>query len=94
MSPNHSGSLCYLERLCRRVPEPQRLLVLFDDLADDPRSVYLRVLGFLGVEDDGRRTFEHANVNTNLRSPGLARVHRSMSRRLGPLYATARALAR
>ena len=68
--------------------------MLFDDLADDPRSVYLRVLGFLGVEDDGRRTFEHANVNTNLRSPGLARVHRSMSRRLGPLYAPARALAR
>ena len=82
-----------LERLCAIVPEQQRLVVLFDDLKRDTRSVYLQVLAFLRLEDDGRRDFAPANVRATLRSPAAARVHRSLPHRLGPLYAPARAVA-
>lgn len=33
-------------------------VVVFDDLVADPRAVYLDVLEFLGVDDDGRTSFE------------------------------------
>jgi len=71
-----------------------RLAIVFDDLARDPRSVYLRTLGFLGLADDGRTDFPRINQNRNLRSVRLAATHRSVPRLLGPLYAPARTLAR
>ena len=80
-----------LERLCALTEN--RLVILFDDLARDPRSVYLRTLGFLGVADDGRTGFPRMNRNRNLRSVRLAAAHRGLPRLLGPLYAPARALA-
>jgi hypothetical protein len=85
------GSL--LERFFATVPEGHRTTVVFDDLVRDAGSVYRHVLDFLGVEDDGRSRFDAVRANRNLRSPSLARVHRSMPRRLGPLYPPARAAA-
>lgn len=82
-----------LESFVARVPEPNRLILLHEELRRDTRAVYLRVLEFLGLDDDGRQDFEHVNVNTNLRSPSLAALHRSAPRRLGRLYRPARAAA-
>jgi hypothetical protein len=83
-----------LERFFAMVPESHRMSVVFDDLERESGSVYRQVLDFLGAEDDGRSRFDVVHANRNLRSPSLARVHRSMPRRLGPLYPPARAAAR
>jgi hypothetical protein len=82
-----------LERFFAMVPESHRMSVVFDDLERETGSVYRQVLDFLGVEDDGRSRFDRVRANRNMRSPSLARVHRSMPRRLGPVYAPARAAA-
>jgi hypothetical protein len=51
-----------LERLYR-VAGPDRVLpVVLDDIKQDPRQVWLRVLDFLGVDDDGRRDFPVINT--------------------------------
>ena len=82
-----------IERFIAAVPEEQRLIILYDDLKADPVATYLRTLAFLGLEDDGRRDLRPANSNRNLRSVRLRRLHRSMPRLLGPIYAPARAFA-
>lgn len=82
-----------LERFVELVPETNRLLLFAEDLAADPRPVYLRTLAFLGLSDDGRRAFERVNENMRQRSPSLTRFHRRLPQRLGPLYAPLQALA-
>ena len=81
-----------LERFVSWVPEGRRLVLLLDDLHREPRATYLRVLDFLGLPDDGRRDFPRHNTNVNVRSPRVERAHRSLPRRLGPLYAPLRAV--
>jgi hypothetical protein len=44
-------------------------VVVFDDLRSDPRAVYLAVLGFLGLEDDGRREFPRRGKSRAYHSP-------------------------
>ncbi|HEX8431497.1 MAG TPA: hypothetical protein VF625_09425, partial [Longimicrobium sp.] len=83
-----------LERVFAHTTPDRRLAIVFDDLARDPRSVYVRTLAFLGLADDGRTDFPRINQNRNLRSVKLAATHRSAPRLLGPLYGPARALAR
>ena len=41
---------------------------MFDDFAADPGSVYVRLLAFLGVDDDGRREFKSKRSNAGYRS--------------------------
>lgn len=82
-----------LERFVAAVPEAQRLVLLQDDLAQDPRGVYLRMLEFLGVEDDGRSAFEPVNRNRRRSGTRVMRIQRRLSRSLGPLYAPLRAIA-
>ncbi len=53
----------------------ERILVLsFDDLRSDPRKVYLDVLRFLGVPDDGRNDFPRENRGAVYPSAGIARL--------------------
>jgi len=53
-----AGSLgTWFELLQRRVGAERCLPVVFDDLVADPAAVYARVLGFLGLESDGRTEF-------------------------------------
>ena len=66
-----------LERLFAHTGPANRLVLLFDDLARDPRQVYTETLRFLGVPDDGRTDFPRMNRNRNLRSVRLAAAHRS-----------------
>lgn len=83
-----------LERFMDLVPESRRMVILFDRFRDDPRSVYLETLAFLGVRDDGRTRFDRVNANQVRRGQRLSRLHRSLPERLGPLYSPLRATAR
>ncbi len=51
-----------LQRLVERAGRDRVCPVLFDDFVADPRGEYLRVLAFLGLDDDGRREFPPVNV--------------------------------
>jgi len=50
-----------IERLLEIFPREQVHAIILDDLREDPRSVYLRTLQFLGLSDDGRQDFEVHN---------------------------------
>ncbi len=70
------GEICRLGEQLERVykqASPDRVLVIFyEDLKNDPRSVYTRVLSFLEVADDGRQNFPVIHRRKSTRSP-LAR---------------------
>jgi Sulfotransferase domain len=82
-----------LERFFSRVPQKQRLVLLFDDLKKDPAGAYRRVLTFLGLVDDGRNDFGRVNPNKMLRSRRAAIWLRGLRSAIGPLYAPAKRLA-
>jgi hypothetical protein len=75
-----------LERFISVVPEGQRLILLYDDFAADPRGIYLRALAFLNLPDDGRRLFEPVNSNKSLRWPALSAIYRRWATRLSRAY--------
>ena len=49
------------ERFFARFPEEQIRVFDFDDWRSDPRSTYLELMRFLGLEDDGRTDFGRVN---------------------------------
>jgi hypothetical protein len=51
-----------VRRLFAAVPSEQVHIVVFDDLVQDPRAEYLRLLAFLGLQDDGRVDFPAVNA--------------------------------
>lgn len=57
-----------LERLYTVVPRERVLVLVIDDLREDARREYLRVLDFLGVPDDGRTDFALRNPAKRVRS--------------------------
>lgn len=65
-----------LERMTAIVPPQQLKVVLLDDLRADPRRVYLEVLLFLGLEDDGRTHFAPVNQNRRRKALPLTRLAR------------------
>jgi hypothetical protein len=71
------GDICslgaQLNRLRSVVPREQVLVVLLDDIREDARREYLKVLGFLGIPDDGRTQFPVYNDGRVNRWPRLAR---------------------
>jgi hypothetical protein len=54
-------------RLFGTVPESRVLHVRLQDLSQDPRGTYLRVLTFLGLSDDGRDNFDRKNESREAR---------------------------
>jgi hypothetical protein len=66
-NPRHLdyGSACLigeqLERLLSTVQRSKVHTLLLDDVKDNPRQHYLKVLSFLGLPDDGRETFPRRN---------------------------------
>jgi len=72
------GEVCklgsQLERLLSMVPAPRVHVVVLDELAAEPRQEYLRVLRFLGVEDDVRLQFPVYNSAKNIRWPRFTRI--------------------
>jgi hypothetical protein len=72
------GDICKLglqiERLFSLVPRDRVMVICLDELADGPRAAYLRVLRFLGVEDDGRTDFPAYNKARKTRWPLATRL--------------------
>ncbi len=75
-----------LQRLFALVEKPHRHVIVFDDLLRDARSVYIKVLEFLGVCDDGRTVFNRFNERRALRSVTFARVLVGARNMCGPGY--------
>lgn len=65
-----------IDRLLTVFPCEQVEIVLFDEFVDSTKSVYENVLGFLGLESDGRTEFPVMNQSKALRSSRLARFVR------------------
>jgi len=63
-----------IERLYRLAGRDQSLVLLFDDLVREPRKVYEQVLGFIGVDDDGRTEFPRRRPSQRYRSRTLQRM--------------------
>lgn len=88
---------CYREQLpvlFERVPDSQRLLLVFEEFFADPEASYRQVLDFLGLEEDGRIEFGSVNSAKQLRSRWLAALHRRLVAGNGTFYrGTKRALS-
>jgi len=61
------------------------LVLHLRDFRASPREIYVRVLDFLGLEDDEREGFDAANPRVGFASPGLNRLATRMARRAGPV---------
>ncbi len=80
-----------LRRLADTVSSEQYLVILYDDFRADPLEVWRRMLGFLGLPDDGRSEFPRVNAAHQQRFPRLSRwlLHPP-----GPLQAPMRSIRR
>jgi hypothetical protein len=71
------GDVCslgtQLQRLLAVAKGNQVLTLVLDDIRENPRREYLKILAFLGVSDDGRANFQAENIAKILRRPWLAR---------------------
>jgi hypothetical protein len=63
-----------VERFLSAFPAGQVLVLHFRDWVQDPRTAYLKILQFLGLDDDGRREFPRVNAGMSHRHWGLARA--------------------
>jgi hypothetical protein len=71
-----------LKRLLDQVPRNQVRWWFYDDFAEDPGRVYVEVLRFLGVENNGRTFFPKVNARRLARSQLLAEISQKPPRRL------------
>ena len=60
-----------VKRYFETFPAEQIRVFWFDDWIRSPRETYLRILSFLGLEDDGRTEFGPANQGVTLRLRGF-----------------------
>jgi hypothetical protein len=71
------GEICSLgaqyARLVSMISRDRVLPVLFDDICENPRREYLKVLRFLSLDDDGRSEFPVYNSARRLQWPRLTR---------------------
>ena len=71
-----------VERYLTQFGREQVLVLLYEDLASDPSSVYRQALGFLGLSDAHQPAFAVVNSNKVVWSPTVRSVLRSTSPRL------------
>ena len=72
-----------LERLYALVPRERVQVVVLDDVKQNPRQEYLKVLDFLGVIDDGRQEFPVHNQARDWRYPQVGRAIRVLGKAVG-----------
>jgi hypothetical protein len=63
-----------VERFLANFPAEQVRVFRFRDWVADPRATYLEILGFLGLEDDGRSGFPAVNQGQTYRSRAFTRL--------------------
>ncbi len=78
----------YLERLWQQAGRERCLVQVFDDFVADPRQVYLNILDFIGVEDDGRTEFPPRESNKVARIKWLQRWLKRPPTRVASFAAT------
>lgn len=61
-----------VERLFNEIPENRRLVLIYDDFKENPRLVWLKLLEFLELPDDGRVEFSKKNSAHAQRFPRLS----------------------
>lgn len=81
-----------LERLLGIFPPDQVMWIFFDDFARDTRGEYLRVLDFLGLDDDGREAFPPVNQHKRHRLDAVGNFTQRPPRRLVQAGLKAKAL--
>ncbi len=69
-----------LDRLFQIVPRERVLVLVLDDVKEDPRRAYRQVLDFLGVPDDGRERFPVYHAAHEWRRPWLGKLIHGLSR--------------
>ena len=62
-----------VDKLLRLFPREQVRVILFEDFSRRTGDVYAQTLGFLGVDDDGRRQFAPVHVGRTHLWPALGR---------------------
>jgi len=63
-----------LKRLLNQIHESRVLVLFLDDIKNDPRKEYLKVLEFLGLDDDAQMSFEPENIARSRKWSFLTRV--------------------
>jgi hypothetical protein len=63
-----------VDRFLANFSAKQVRVIRFEDWIADPRSTYLEILHFLGLEDDGRTAFAPINEGVTYRSRALTRL--------------------
>ena len=63
-----------VERYLDSLPSDQVLVIDFDSWTADPRAAYLKILDFLGLDDDGRTNFERINEAKAFRIQWLGKM--------------------
>jgi hypothetical protein len=81
-----------VERLLAVVPRSQCHLVVFDDLVADPARVWAELLGFLGLDHDGRTLFPSSSERRTHRIAWLNRL--LLGRGPAPIVRSAEAVKR
>jgi hypothetical protein len=61
----------HLERLFEVAGRERCHVIVFDDFIKDPRTVYLRALEFIGVDDDGQDRFKRKRSTSGFKSRWL-----------------------
>ncbi|CAD0186666.1 hypothetical protein RUESEDTHA_03575 [Ruegeria sp. THAF57] len=79
-----------IDRFFALIPEEQRMVIIFDDFRDDPRTVWLEVLGFLGLDDDERVDFSPRNAAHAQRFPRLSHFLLAPPKPIAPLVTSLR----
>lgn len=81
---NNYGPFCklgeQLERLFQNINSHQSKLILLDDIRLDSRQVWLDLMNFLEIEDDGRVNFEAKNKAKTVRNRFLHRIFRKFEK--------------
>jgi len=81
---NNYGPVCKLGEqlinLFHRIDSRNCKLILLEDIKNKPREVWLELMDFLGIEDDGRAEFEAKNKAKTVRSRLAQKTFRKLGR--------------
>ena len=69
-----------IQRLFSHVDREQVNVILFDDFIAEPRKIYVSVLDFLGIPDDGKIEFDLINPNKFYRYRWLHKFRTTLSK--------------